>query len=949
MSTQNLRLQVLLNAVDNITRPLRSVSRQSSATARALKTAQQQVKDLNRQTGQIDGYRKLARDVAVTGNRLKQAQDRVRTLAVAMQSSAAPTAAMRREFERAQQEARRLKERQNQLTQAQQRSRAALRNAGIDTRNLSQRQNELRQGLESANRSVEEQRRRLERLNRQQQRMNAAKNSYAGTIDARNKLTGFGATATATGVGMLYGGARVMMPGYDFDVGMSRVQALTRTEKRSDELKRLRKQARGLGASTSFTANDVAQGQGFLAMAGYTPDKIEKAMPHMLDLAKAAGMDSQLAEVSDIASNIQSAYKIPADQMQRMADALTFTFTTSNTDLRMLGETMKYVGPAAQAAGQDFETMSAMVGMLGNVGIQGSQAGTSLRMALLRLAAQPKRAAEALADLKVSVADSSGKMKAMPQLLAEISAAFEKQGIGGAGNVKKMAYIKDIFGVEASSAMMELLDKQASLDPSQRIETYAEQVKGSLGTAGKVAKTMADNMKGDMQGLQSAWEDLGIEMFESVDSPLRGITQRITGVLRSVGQWMKENPKLTATLVKIGAAIGAFAVALGTISLTLAGILGPIAILKLSLSVLGIKGGSALGLLMNAFKGVSKAAIWLGRAMLANPILAVIALIAGAAVWIWQNWDWLGPKFAALWNSFKQVCSDAWNNITAATRAAWEGIKSFLSGCWDGLVNLLLNWTLPGLIYQHWDTIKAATIEAWNNVVAFLGQIWSGITSTAASIWEGIKATVSAALNTIITFFTNWNLSTVFTTVWDNVITSFSNLPARFTEIGGNIMEGLKQGIFAKWEAIRQGVLDLGSSISNWFKDKLGIHSPSRVFAEMGRHTVDGLAVGIAGNTQTALASVGQLSKQLIAAGAGLTLSAAAVAMPPIAAVPDNRAPLSPSSVAAPAASSGPVTIHIHAAPGMNEKQLAKLVAQELDRRERQNAARRRSSLRDID
>ncbi|WP_312788334.1 phage tail tape measure protein, partial [Escherichia coli] len=91
-------------------------------------------------------------------------------------------------------------------------------------------------------------------------------------------------------------------------------------------------------------------------------------------------------------------------------------------------------------AGQDFETMSAMVGMLGNVGIQGSQAGTSLRMALLRLAAQPKRAAEALEDLKVSVADSTGKMKERPQLLAVISAAFEKKGIGGVGNVKKMSY-----------------------------------------------------------------------------------------------------------------------------------------------------------------------------------------------------------------------------------------------------------------------------------------------------------------------------------------------------------------------------------------------------------------------------------------------------------------------------------------------------------------------------
>lgn len=885
MSTQNLRLQVLLSAVDKLTRPLKNITQSSSATARALKTAQQQVKALNKQAGQIDGYRKLSRDIGITRNQLNQAQERVKALATTMHSATAPTAAMQREFAKARQEAQRLKEQYNQLTQAQQRSRTTLRNAGINTQNLSQRQRELRQNLDAASRSMEQQRKRLEQLNRQQQRINRARASYAAATDARNKLAGFGAATMATGAGMFYGGSRMIIPGYDFDAGMSRVQALTRTDKDSEELKQLREQARQLGASTSFTANDVASGQGFLAMAGYSPDKIEKAIPHMLDLAKAAGMDSQLAEVTDIASNIQSAWKISADQMQRVADSLTFTFTSSNTDLRMLGETMKYVGPAAQSAGQDFETMSAMIGMLGNVGIQGSQAGTSLRMSLLRLAAQPKKAREALDELNVSVADSAGQMKPMPQLLAELSAAFSALGINGIGNVRRMAFIKDIFGVESSSAMMELLDKQSSLDPSLRIEAYAEQVKSSLGTAGKVAKTMADNMKGDVQGLQSAWEDLGIGMFESVDSPLRAVTQRITAAIRAVGQWIKENPQLTATLVKVGAAVGIFAVALGSILLMLAAIIGPMAMLKLSLSVLGIKGGSALGLLINAFKGIGKAVIWLGRVMLANPILAVVALIAGAAIWIWQNWDWLGPKFAALWNS-----------------------------------------------------IKTTIVE-----------VWAAITDTINNAWDGIKNIVSNALAAIVNFFTSWNLASVFTIVWDNVLNSFGGLPHKFVEIGGNIMQGLKQGIVAKWESIKQGVLDLGSNISNWFKEKLGIQSPSKVFADMGRYTVEGLADGIKDNTRYALNSVGQLSKRLTAAGAGLTLSAAASAMPAINAMPDTRMALSPTSLTQPATNHAAVVIHIHAAPGMDEQQLARLVAQELDKRERQRDARYLSSLRDID
>ena len=156
---------------------------------------------------------------------------------------------------------------------------------------------------------------------------------------------------------------------------MSRVQALTRLDKGSAELAALRAQARKLGADTMFSATEAAEGQAFLGMAGFDAKQIQAAMPGLLDMAKAG--DTDLGRTADIGSNILGGFGLAAEEMSRVSDVLTQTMTTSNVTLEMLGETMKYVAPQARAAGASLEEMAAMTGLLGNVGIQSSQAGTA--------------------------------------------------------------------------------------------------------------------------------------------------------------------------------------------------------------------------------------------------------------------------------------------------------------------------------------------------------------------------------------------------------------------------------------------------------------------------------------------------------------------------------------------------------------------------------------------
>ncbi|HEI8461990.1 TPA: phage tail tape measure protein [Morganella morganii] len=945
--SRNLRLQVVLNAVDKLTRPFRSAQESNKRLAGAVRQSRDALKELNKQAGQIDGFRRTKQQLTETNQSYQAATQRVAALAREMSASGNPTRQQSDALKRAQREAAQLKNKFGELQQSVQRQRTELQQSGISTNNLGQAQRRLNGDIARTTQQLQRQEQQLRRSAEQEKRMAAAKGSYQKTMDVRNKMAGTGAAAMATGGASLYASKKFLAPGYEFDYGMSTVQALTRLNNDSPELKKLREQARELGATTSFTANDVAGGMGFLAMAGYTPDKIQKAMPSMLDLAKAAKMDDSLAEVADIASNIQSAYKIPADEMKRVADVLTFGFTSSNTDLRKLGETMKYVGPAAQTAGQDFESMVAAVGMLGNVGIQGSQAGTSLSGALTRLAAQPKQAREALKELGVSVTDASGRMRELPLILADMEKAFQRKGINGVGNAKKMAFIKDIFGQYAFSAIAELLDKQGDINPEERIEAYANRLKKSEGTAGTVAKTMADNLRGDVQNAISAWEEIGISVYDTVKSPLRELTDNVTSVLRGIGDWVKKNPELTATLAKIALALGAILAVGGAIVLMLAAMLGPIAMLKLSMSVLGIKGAGAFGLLAKGIKFVGVALFGMGKALLTNPIFLIGAVIAGVAYLIYKNWDSIATFFKNLWPDVVRIFSSAWDSISAyfssmwtsisnACSAAWSWITRIVTGAWDAIKNFFLQYSIPGIIYRNWDGIK----------------------KYMSDLWETVKTTIK--------------------TKWDQVITDIQNLPATMKQAASDMIDSVINGINEKWtdlknkfgelkqmakdaltpdwlieakkdpkfvnavEATQKTTMSGGIRTANWGippKKYAGAydsggHIPRGqwgIVGENGPEVVDGPA-NVTGRKSTAALAMLALS----------TLSQ------PIAAAPAQSPGAGSNSYSSSQQSSAPI-INIYPTPAHSAQDIGREVARQLEAHERRKQAAARSGYRDTE
>ena len=852
---RNLQLQVVLSALDKATAPLRAITKSSSGLGAQLKQTRDQLKGLQSQQSNIQSFKALKDASEQSKQAMAAQQQKVKELSARMRENAVPTKAMTKEFQAAAREAHRLKQNHGANTQQLQSMRGKLNEAGISTKRLGDAERSLRGRISETNQSLTDQQNRLKRVTEQQKRLSAAKAQYERSTQLASSMTTAGAGAMAVGGATLYGGAKFMQTGMEFDTSMSKVQSLARLEIDSAEMQALRDQARKLGAETMFSATQAAQAQGFLAMAGFTPKAMLDAMPGMLDIAKAG--DTDLGVTADISSNILTGMNLEASEMARVGDILVGTFTRSNTSLEMLGETMKYVAPVASSVGQDIETVAAMAGKLGDAGIQGSMGGTALRSIINRLSSPPAAAAKALDKLGISAKDAQGNMRGMPDILTELYAKTKMMG-----DADRAAALKEIAGSEAVSAM-QVLVKQAG---SGELQEFIATLRNAEGEAAQTARKMADNLTGDIDQFFSAFDDVKIEVFEGQNSALRDLAKSATEAMNAFGAWAKENPELLSTLIKGVAIIAAVIAVGGALMLTIGSILGPLAMMKYGLTVLGIKGG----VLIPVIKGIGSAMMVLGKALLANPIFIAIALLAVAAYMIYKNWAPIKEFFINLWGGVSSYLSGVWDNIKAA-----------FSGGIGGIFALLVNWSPLGLFYKAMAGVLSyfgvelpgTFSEFGSGIISSLldgfSAAWSGIAGFFTDRFEDIKTAFGGGLGGIGELILNWSPLGLFYQVFAGVMDYFGiDLPGKFSEFGAMIMQGLVTGIKNAAGAVKDAVVGMGDSVGGWFKGKLGIKSPSRVFMQFGDDTAEGLALGIAANKDSPLKQVAGMAKQVAAAGA---------------------------------------------------------------------------------
>jgi TP901 family phage tail tape measure protein len=252
--------------------------------------------------------------------------------------------------------------------------------------------------------------------------INAQDNASKAFGKIGKSLKNMAAGVSAVAIGGLAAGLTVsVMRAEEFEHSMARVGALSGAS--AKQLEDMTAAALKMGQTTAFTAKEAAEGMQFLAMAGFDVEDALDALPGLLSTASAGQMD--LGQTSDIVSNILSGFNIKAEETGKVADVLAKTFTSSNTDLSMLGESMKYVAPIASDLGFTLEETAAAVGTLGNAGIQGSMAGTSLKAILSELAAPSSAAKELMEELGIAVADSSGEMLPFGDILQNMQEGLE--------------------------------------------------------------------------------------------------------------------------------------------------------------------------------------------------------------------------------------------------------------------------------------------------------------------------------------------------------------------------------------------------------------------------------------------------------------------------------------------------------------------------------------------
>lgn len=343
--------------------------------------------------------------------------------------------------------------------------------------------------------------------------------SKLGSITAKGMKA---ATVAITGTAAALGGvaAAAIKVGSDFESQMSRVKAISGAT--GEEFEQLKAQAMQLGADTSFSASQAAEGMENLAVAGFTTSEIMNAMPGLLNLAAASGED--LASSSDIAASTLRGFGLAASDAAHVADVLAANANRTNSSVADTGEAMKYIAPLARAAGLSLEETAAAIGIMANAGVNGSQAGTSLRGALSRLSKPTKDMSEAMDELGISFYDSNGKMKSLTEQVGMLRQATE-----GMTDEQKNNYLVTLYGQEALSGMLALINEgEGSL--GELTEAY----RSCDGEAQKAAETMQDNLSGALEQLGGSAETLGLAFYNSVADNLKNAAKTATESINNI-------------------------------------------------------------------------------------------------------------------------------------------------------------------------------------------------------------------------------------------------------------------------------------------------------------------------------------------------------------------------------------------------------------------------------
>ena len=707
--SNNLKLQVLLNAVDRASRPFKAIQTESKSLSGSIRDTQKTLKELNAQAGRVEGFRKTSGQLAVTGQALKKAKQEAAELAIQFKATEKPTRAQAKVLESAQRAAEGLQLKYNSLTQSVKRQQHELQQSGINTRRLSNDEQRLKASLSETTAQLNRQRDALAKVSRQQAKLNAVKKRYESGKQLAGNLAGAGAAGVGVATAGIVAGAAALKPGYDFAQKNSELQAVLGLDKSSADMLALRGQARQLGDTTAASADDAAAAQIIVAKSGADKGSILAQTPAILNLSLAN--KKTMEENAKLLIGTKSAFGLSDDKATHIADVISMAMNKSQATFEGFSDSMAYIGPVAKTAGVSLEQASAMTGALHDANITGSMAGTGSSAVITRLQAPTGKAYDALQELGVKTADRKGNMRPLFTILKEIQASFDKNKLGSS---QKGEYLKTIFGEEALKSSNVLLAAASS----GKLDRLAKLIENSDGKTEELVKVMQDNLGGDFKEFQSAYEAVGIDLFDQQESSLRKLTQTATQYVLQLDKWVQKNQGLSQTILKI---VG--------VGLAVIGVLGAIGLVAYPV-VMGVNAIIAAASLLGTIFSFVGGAIMTVLGALTWPIVAIgVAIVAGALL-IRKYWEPISAFFSGVVEGLKAAFAPV-SEMFAPLMPVFDLLGQKLQAAWKWFGDLIAPVTSTK---ESLDSCKNAGVE--------FGQALASVLTAPLNLFNAIGSKV---------------------------------------------------------------------------------------------------------------------------------------------------------------------------------------------------------------
>lgn len=978
MGGNELRLSVLLAAVDKATGPFKRIMAGSKGVAGALRQSQAALRKLNETQRNMDGFSRMERELGGTSQALADARRKLASMSAQYNQAAEPSRKYTQQLKTQAAQVGKLIAQENKQRTALTGQRQALAAAGIDTNRLAIHQRELASKVDAANSQIAEQKSRLHKLSQASER--AAKIHRGGMM------------ASMHGAAAMYAGQRVlraeMLP---LDKAMAFESAMADVRKVVDfdtpgQFKQMSWDVEDLSRRLPMLPADIAA---IVAAAGQASIPRKELLLFAEDAAKmGVAFDTTAEDAGQTMATWRTAFRMSQKDVVTLADKINYLGNTGPASVQKISDVVNRIGALGEVAGLQSGPLAALGATVAGMGIESEVSSTGIKNMLLTLASGSAATLRQRKSFKALGIDAEDMAKRLQEDAGgAILSVLEK--LQRLPKAEQAATMTTLFGRESIGAIAPLL---TNLD---LLRTNFDKVTDAQKYAGSMQAEYASRVATSANSLQLL-KNTGIVLAQSIGATLipdfKVFAERAGTVVGRVVDWIRANPQLVQTIAKVVVGTTLLVTVLGALTMVLG--IGAMAFSQIHKAVAILSGGKGLGsLLVSTMQLAGKALPWLmngARLLLpvlggiSAPVLAIGAAVAIVAALVWKYWGPIKAFMQGVWQGISEAAAPVmaeirtalaplaplWDMISGAMGKAWNWIKQLLGPfeatgaelqaatgygktfgevlgkalglvMWPlRLIARLVGW-LAGLIVSNWGTIK--TLFAWSPL-GLITSNWGQISGFMTRLWDGIRLYVSGAWDFIAGIFTG-NTGRILQglqSMWAAVSGVLAGWPAKMMQAGVDMISGLITGIRSMLGSVGEAIGGVGAGVIGRFKSLLGIKSPSRVFAALGSYTMQGFTGGLLRAQQGPLRALDGIGGRVRQAGAGMALGA--LAAPAMAG--GGHPPLT-SPAATQEAAGATYQITIHAGGTATAPDIAREVRAAIEQFERERSARKNSRLTD--